>query len=163
MANVLHAFHGIFQAPKKIMFSIIEDQTIQSVFDKTLCVRQLSVVEEHGILLLRGGSATHKEGHRIHVFRLSEFQDDEIDCRSRVDIRDRRIEKTRGCHLYSISKSGEAHLRMAIAVGKKLLLFQWKHTAAWTSWCPNSDNDTVDGFTFLRVNINFKRLFSPLL
>lgn len=41
---------------------------------------------------------------------------------------------------------------MCVAAGKKLLMFQWKHSAAWTAWCPTSDTDTVDGFTFLWVN-----------
>lgn len=100
--------------------------------------------------MIRGGSATHKDGHRIHVFRLNEFREDVIKPRSRIDVKDRRLEKTRGCHLYSTSKGGDGHLRMAVAVGKKLLTFQWKHTVAWTSWCPNSDNDTIDGFIFFR-------------
>ncbi|KFB52830.1 AGAP002573-PA-like protein [Anopheles sinensis] len=99
---------------------------------------------------VRGGSAVQKDGHRIHVFRLNEFTDDRLVQRSRVDVKERRIEKTRGCHLYAISRAGEAHLRMAVAVGRKLLIYQWKHTAAWTSWCPNSDNDTVEGFLFLK-------------
>lgn len=100
--------------------------------------------------MVRGGSATHKDGHRIHVFRLNEFREDVIKPRSRIDVKDRRLEKTRGCHLYSTSKGVDGHLRMAVAVGKKLLTFQWKHTVAWTSWCPNSDNDTIDGFIFFR-------------
>lgn len=123
------------------------------MFDKTFCVRQMSVVEDHGIMLIRGGSTAHKDVCRIHVFRLSEFKDDTIKVRSRSDLKDRRIEKTRGCHLYSISKGGDGHLRLIVAVGKKLFTFQWKHTAAWTSWCSGkNDTETVDGFTFLRVS-----------
>ncbi|XP_058447300.1 GTPase-activating Rap/Ran-GAP domain-like protein 3 isoform X3 [Malaya genurostris] len=140
----------LFLASDEGTYLIKEDQTHRIVFDKTLCVKQLSVVEDHGILLLRGGSTMQKDGHRVHVFRLNEFADDKLGQRSRIDVKDRRIDKTRGCHLYAISRAGEAHLRMAVAVGRKLLIFQWKHTAAWTSWCPNSDNDTVDGFIFLK-------------
>nr|XP_040223872.2 GTPase-activating Rap/Ran-GAP domain-like protein 3 isoform X2 [Anopheles coluzzii]XP_040223874.2 GTPase-activating Rap/Ran-GAP domain-like protein 3 isoform X2 [Anopheles coluzzii]XP_049461475.1 GTPase-activating Rap/Ran-GAP domain-like protein 3 isoform X2 [Anopheles coluzzii] len=140
----------LFLASDEGTYLIKEDQTHRVVFDKTLCVRQLNVVEDHGIMLVRGGSAMQKDGHRIHVFRLNEFTDDRLVQRSRVDVKERRIEKTRGCHLYAISRAGEAHLRMAVAVGRKLLIYQWKHTAAWTSWCPNSDNDTVEGFLFLK-------------
>ncbi|KAJ8969541.1 hypothetical protein NQ314_001693 [Rhamnusium bicolor] len=50
---------------------------------------------------------------------------------------------------------GGARLRMCVAIGRKLLMFQWKHSAAWTAWCPSSDTDTVDGFTFLwELNLN---------
>lgn len=109
------------------------------------------MIEDHGIMLIRGGSPTHKEGHRIHVFKLSEFRDEGSKIRSRADVRDRRIDKTRGCHLYTISKCGDGHLRLAVAVGKKMLTFQWKYTAAWTSWCANNETETVEGFLFLRV------------
>lgn len=113
----------------------------------------MSVVEDHGIMLVRGGSTAHKDVCRIHVFRLNEFKDETIKVRSRSDLKDRRIEKTRGCHLYSISKGGDGHLRLIVAVGKKLFTFQWKHTAAWTSWCSSkTDTETVDGFIFLRVS-----------
>lgn len=121
------------------------------VFDKSFCVRQISVVEDHGIMLIRGGSSTHKDSHRIHVFKLNEFRDDQLKIRSKIDIRDRRIEKTRGCHLYTISKGGDGHLRIAVAVGRKMLTFQWKYSAAWTSWCSNNETETADGFIFLRV------------
>ena len=143
----------IFIATDEGSYLIREDQTHQLIFDKTFCIRQMSVDEDHGILLIRGGSASNKDGHRIHVFKLSEFRDEQLKVRSRTDIRDRRIDKTRGCHLYTISKGGDGYLRMVVAVGKKMLAFQWKYTAAWTSWRPNSDTETVEGFIFLRVRI----------
>lgn len=121
------------------------------VFDRTFCVRQISVVEDHGIILIRGGSASNKDAHRIYVFRLSEFGEDLVQCRSRFDVKGHRIDKSRGCHLFSLLKANDGHLKMGCVLGKKLLTFQWKHTAAWTSWCPNNDNDTVDGFVFLKV------------
>lgn len=130
-----------------------EDQSYQMVFDKSFCVRQISVVEDYGILLIRGGSSAHKDSHRIHVFKLNEFKTDQLKLRTKVDIRDRRIEKTRGCHLYTISKGGDGHLRLAVAVGRKMVTFQWKYSAAWTSWCSNNETETADGFIFLRVRI----------
>ena len=39
-----------------------------------------------------------------------------------------------------------------VSLGKKLLVMQWRHSAAWTAWCPASDTDTVDGFQYLRVS-----------
>lgn len=138
------------------------------VFDKSFCVRQISVVEDHGIMLIRGGSSTHKDSHRIHVFKLNEFKDDQLKLRTKSDIRDRRIEKTRGCHLYTISKGGDGHLRIAVAVGRKMLTFQWKYSAAWTSWCSNNETETADGFIFLRVNYDTdtcwsNSVFRPLI
>lgn len=44
---------------------------------------------------------------------------------------------------------------MCVAIGRKLQMFQWKHSAAWTAWCSASDTDTIDGFTFLWVMFSF--------
>ncbi|KAG8235376.1 hypothetical protein J437_LFUL012587 [Ladona fulva] len=30
------------------------------------------------------------------------------------------------------------------------MVMQWRHSAAWTAWCPASDTDTVEGFQYLR-------------
>lgn len=89
----------------------------------------------------------------MYVFKLGEFKESPCPCRSRQDVRDRRLDKTRGCHLYTITKGKDGHLRMAVAIGKKLMIFQWRFTAAWTSWCPQYDTDIVDGFILLRVCI----------
>jgi hypothetical protein len=35
-------------------------------------------------------------------------------------------------------------------VGRRLSVLQWKHNAAWTTWCAAADTDTVDGFLLLR-------------
>ncbi|XP_076275475.1 GTPase-activating Rap/Ran-GAP domain-like protein 3 isoform X1 [Rhynchophorus ferrugineus] len=125
---------------------LVEDGTSHRlIFDKTLQVRQLNVVEPHGILLLRAGSSSKE--CKIYVFRLSQIGS-MTDTKTRLDLKDHRMEKTRGTHLYAISRSGGAKLRMCVAIGKRLLMFQWKHSAAWTQWCPASDTDTIEGFTF---------------
>lgn len=131
--------------------ALTEDQSNQIVFDKTFAVRQMSVVEDHNIMLIRGGSVGHKDD-RIYVFRLNEFKEENIKVRARIELKDRRIEKTRGCHLFATSKGGDGYLRMAVAVGRKLFTFQWKYTAAWTSWCTTNETETVEGFIFLRVS-----------
>lgn len=144
---------ALFLACDDGTFLIREDQSYQMVFDKTFCVRQLTVVEDHSIILIRGGSATNKDGYRIHVFKIKEFRDEHIKVRSRIEVKDRRIEKTRGCQLYATSKGGDGHLRLVVAVGRKIFIFQWKYTAAWTSWCSSTnDTETADGFLFLRVS-----------
>ncbi|XP_031357939.1 GTPase-activating Rap/Ran-GAP domain-like protein 3 isoform X2 [Photinus pyralis] len=126
---------------------VVEDGlSHRMIFDRTLQVRQLSVVEPHGIMLIRAGNS-NREG-KVYVFRLSQI-DAIVECRSRYEIKEHRLEKTRGTHLYALSRTGGSRLRMCVAIGRKLLLFQWKHSAAWTAWCPANDTDTVDGFTFL--------------
>ncbi|XP_067000028.2 GTPase-activating Rap/Ran-GAP domain-like protein 3 [Anabrus simplex] len=130
---------------------LIEDSmSHRLVFDKTVLVKQLNVVEAHGILLIR---ADKGRDSKIHVFRLSDF-DGEYNsdhcARGRQDLKENRLERTRGCHMYAISRPGGSHLRMVVAIGKKLLVMQWRHSAAWTAWCPASDTDTVDGFQYIR-------------
>ncbi|CAG2064350.1 unnamed protein product, partial [Timema podura] len=175
---------------------------------------------------------------KIHVFRLSDFDGElsgETTARGRADLKEHRLERTRGCQMYVISRPGGSHLRMnpgvlpiqpsrrtvappaivyvilvvraieahltdlteifgrtsltgtvqglrsggseatspipldwsraawtanankkigtgsvVVALGKKLLVMQWRHSAAWTAWCPASDTDTVDGFQYIR-------------
>ncbi|GFQ93657.1 hypothetical protein TNCT_320061, partial [Trichonephila clavata] len=53
------------------VFFVEEGTSHRLIFDKSLQVKQLSVVEAHGILLLR---ADKGRDSRIHVFRLSDFE-----------------------------------------------------------------------------------------
>jgi hypothetical protein len=49
------------------------------------------------------------------VFRLSDFDGDfstENSARGRQDLKEHRLERTRGCHMYAISRPGGSHLRM---------------------------------------------------
>lgn len=39
---------------------------------------------------------------------------------------------------------------MCVAIGRKLIIMQWRHSAAWTAWCPGSDTDTVEGFQIVK-------------
>nr|XP_018899478.1 PREDICTED: GTPase-activating Rap/Ran-GAP domain-like protein 3 isoform X1 [Bemisia tabaci] len=132
------------------VFLVEDGVTHKQIFDKSLQVKQLHVVEAHGILLLRADKG--KDG-KIYVFRLSDFESDsntELVPRSKQDVKEHRLERTRGCQSYAISRPGGSHLRMVVSFGKKLLMMQWRHSAAWTAWCPASDTDTVDGFLYLR-------------
>ena len=63
------------------------------------------------------------------------------------------IHSVSGCHLYAISRPNCSHLRMVVAVGRRLMLFTWKHSAELLAWCcPAVEFDAVDGFTFVRVS-----------
>ncbi|KAL3242091.1 hypothetical protein MRX96_021462 [Rhipicephalus microplus] len=132
------------------IFLIEEGLTHRMIFDKTVVVKQISVVEAHGILLFR---TDRGRDSRVHVFRLTDFEGDSAAnslVRTRTDLRDHKLERTKGCHLYALSRPGGSHLRMAAAVGRRLLVLQWRHSAAWTTWCSASDTDTVDGFQLVR-------------
>lgn len=151
------------------------------IFDESVQIKQLDVVEQHGILLFRAGDKGKESS--VYVFRLREFEsdasarcaelfnnrdgderekdeddddeeaeddaderndedgddDDADECdnftratakfqpvgrprarmrvrapavRSRAHIKERKLRRTRGCHLYSITRPGGSHLRM---------------------------------------------------
>ncbi|XP_012283954.1 GTPase-activating Rap/Ran-GAP domain-like protein 3 isoform X2 [Orussus abietinus] len=158
------------------LLEAIDGLSHRLLFDKTVPIKQLDVVEQHGILLFRAGEKG-KESN-IHVFRLSELEteammnatlDDSEDfveepneprirssspkvpiARNRNHAKERKLDRSRGCHLYGITRPDASHLRMCIAVGRRLTVLQWKHSAAWTTWCSAADTDTVDGFLLVR-------------
>lgn len=41
---------------------------------------------------------------------------------------------------------------MAVCIGRKIVIMQWKHSAAWTAWCAASDTDTIEGFVYTKVS-----------
>lgn len=154
---------GILVASDEGTFLIRDDQSQSMVFDRSLAVRQISVVEDHGLLLVRGGSPSNKDAHRMHCFRLDEFRpqphssgDDSVAVlatRSRADVRSRRMEKTRGCHLHTVARGPDGLLRMAVAVGRKVLTYQWRYSAAWAAWSPRIAEpkaDVSDGWILVR-------------
>uniref|UniRef100_W8AJE0 GTPase-activating Rap/Ran-GAP domain-like protein 3 n=1 Tax=Ceratitis capitata TaxID=7213 RepID=W8AJE0_CERCA len=144
----------LFIATDNGTFLMKEDQSLQVIFNKSFQVRQLSVLGDHGLVLVRGGSPTNRDAHRIHVFRLREFQtkhgEGNLRCRNRAEVKERRIERTRGCHLNTCSRISSGHLRLVVAINRKLQLFQWKHSAAWASWCSENDTETAEGFIYQR-------------
>lgn len=50
---------------------------------------------------------------KIYVFRLSEFEQDiQKEVKSKLDLKDHKLERTRGCSMYAISKPGGSRLKM---------------------------------------------------
>lgn len=154
-----------------MLFFIPDSLSHRLIFDESVQIKQLDVVEQHGILLFRAGDKG-KESN-IYVFRLKEFEnntanrsaevlndreddqeyedngdeddaDDDADeseendydnfmratakfkpvirrtharvrplaVRGRAHIKERRLPRARGCHLYAITMPGGSHLRM---------------------------------------------------
>ncbi|XP_057610556.1 GTPase-activating Rap/Ran-GAP domain-like protein 3 isoform X3 [Chionomys nivalis] len=96
------------------------------VFDRTLPVKQIHVLEALDILVLR---ADKGKDARLFVFRLSAVQkglDSRQTGRSRSDCRENKLEKTKGCHLYAINTHHSRELRIVVAIRNKLLLITRK-------------------------------------
>ncbi|KAK1334134.1 hypothetical protein QTO34_005134 [Cnephaeus nilssonii] len=97
------------------------------VFDRTLLVKQMHVLEALDLLILR---ADRGKDARLFVFRLSAVQRG-IEGRqaawSRCDCRENKLEKTKGCHLYAINTHHSRELRVVVAIRNKLLLITRKH------------------------------------
>ncbi|XP_035968726.2 GTPase-activating Rap/Ran-GAP domain-like protein 3 isoform X3 [Halichoerus grypus] len=97
------------------------------VFDKTLPVKQMHVLETLDLLILR---ADKGKDARLFVFRLSAVHkaiEGKQAVRSKCDCRDNKLEKTKGCHLYAINTHHSRELRIVVAIRNKLLLITRKH------------------------------------
>ncbi|MFT7815511.1 GTPase-activating Rap/Ran-GAP domain-like protein 3 isoform X4 [Arapaima gigas] len=92
------------------------------VFDKTMVVKQMHVLEPQDLLISR---ADKGKDARIYVYRLSSLKrglEERQLIRSKYDSRENKLEKTKGCHLYSINTHHGAELRIVAAIRNKLLL-----------------------------------------
>ncbi|XP_077593596.1 GTPase-activating Rap/Ran-GAP domain-like protein 3 isoform X2 [Stigmatopora nigra] len=98
------------------------------VLDKTLPVKQMHVVEPQDLLITR---ADKGKDARLYVFRLSALRTDLEERqppRGKCDCRENKLEKTKGCHLYSINTHHGSELRIVAAIRNKLLLITRKRS-----------------------------------
>ncbi|XP_042158495.1 GTPase-activating Rap/Ran-GAP domain-like protein 3 isoform X2 [Oncorhynchus tshawytscha] len=96
------------------------------VFDKTMVVKQIHVVEPQDLLITR---ADKGKDARLYVFRLSMLKrglEERQLVRTKCDSRENKLEKTKGCHLYSINTHHGSELRIVAAIRNKLLLITRK-------------------------------------
>ncbi|XP_043840790.1 GTPase-activating Rap/Ran-GAP domain-like protein 3 isoform X1 [Dromiciops gliroides] len=107
---------------------LVDDgQPIVPVFDKTLQVKQIHVLESLDLLITR---ADKGKDARLFVFRLSTVRKDvegKQIVKSKYDCRENKLEKTKGCHLYAINTHHSSELRIIVAIRNKLLLITRKH------------------------------------
>uniref|UniRef100_A0A674NHK6 GTPase-activating Rap/Ran-GAP domain-like protein 3 n=1 Tax=Takifugu rubripes TaxID=31033 RepID=A0A674NHK6_TAKRU len=97
------------------------------VFDKTVVVKQMHVLEPQDLLITR---ADKGKDARLYVFRLRALRrgmEEKQLVRSKCDCRENKLEKTKGCHLYSINTHHGSELRIVAAIRNKLLLITRKH------------------------------------
>nr|XP_008509831.1 PREDICTED: GTPase-activating Rap/Ran-GAP domain-like protein 3 isoform X5 [Equus przewalskii] len=126
------------------------------VFDKTLPVKQMHVLETLDLLILR---ADKGKDARLFVFRLSAVQkgiEGKQAVKSKCECRENKLEKTKGCHLYAINTHHSRELRIVVAIRNKLLLITRKHNkpSGVTSvplLSPLSESP-VEEFQYIRVN-----------
>ncbi|ELT91917.1 hypothetical protein CAPTEDRAFT_143813 [Capitella teleta] len=134
---------------------LLEGARPRVLFDRSVVIKQLTVVEQHGIIIFRADKGRES---RIHIYRLSDFEGEKNEAmtRTKADVKDHKIERTKGCHMYSVSRAGSTHLRLIVAASKRLMVFVWRHSSAWSVWYPLSDNDVIDGFQFIRELQSFE-------
>ncbi|XP_076613613.1 GTPase-activating Rap/Ran-GAP domain-like protein 3 isoform X3 [Chaetodon auriga] len=130
-----------------------ETQTLPpvQVFDKTMVVKQMHVLEPQDLLITR---ADKGKDARLYVFRLSTLKrglEEKQLVRSKCDSRENKLEKTKGCHLYSINTHHGSELRIVAAIRNKLLLITRKHPRfeGFSAVAPGADSP-VEEFQYIR-------------
>ncbi|XP_073414714.1 GTPase-activating Rap/Ran-GAP domain-like protein 3 isoform X3 [Dendrobates tinctorius] len=126
---------------------LIDDgQTAVPVFDRSLQIRQMHVLESLDLLITR---ADKGKDARLYVFRLSairkDLEDNQVP-RNKYECRENKLEKTKGCHLYAINTHHSQELRVVVAIRNKLLLITRKHSAAHSA----AGASPVEAFQYIR-------------
>uniref|UniRef100_A0A3B3ZN17 GTPase-activating Rap/Ran-GAP domain-like protein 3 n=1 Tax=Periophthalmus magnuspinnatus TaxID=409849 RepID=A0A3B3ZN17_9GOBI len=121
------------------------------VFDRTMVIKQMHVLEPQDVLIMR---ADKGKDARLYVFRLSALKkglEEKQLIRSKCDSRENKLEKTKGCHLYSINTHHGAELRIVAAIRNKLLLITRKQPRFEGLSAVASGVDTpVEEFQYIR-------------
>uniref|UniRef100_A0A7N6BP86 GTPase-activating Rap/Ran-GAP domain-like protein 3 n=1 Tax=Anabas testudineus TaxID=64144 RepID=A0A7N6BP86_ANATE len=91
---------------------------------------------------------------RLYVFRLSALKrglEERQLVRSKCDCRENKLEKTKGCHLYSINTHHGSELRIVAAIRNKLLLITRKHPRfEGPSAAATGTDSPVEEFQYIR-------------
>uniref|UniRef100_A0A8B9JF86 GTPase-activating Rap/Ran-GAP domain-like protein 3 n=1 Tax=Astyanax mexicanus TaxID=7994 RepID=A0A8B9JF86_ASTMX len=124
------------------------------VFDKTLTVKQMHVLEPQDLLITR---ADKGKDARLYVYRLSTLKrgiEERQLVRTKCDSRENKLEKTRGCHLYSINTHHGVELRIVAAIRNKLLLITRKQprfdSISSVGMSTGTSDSPVEEFQYIR-------------
>ncbi|NP_001121999.1 GTPase-activating Rap/Ran-GAP domain-like protein 3 [Danio rerio] len=124
------------------------------VFDKTLTVKQMHVLEPQDLLIAR---ADKGKDARLYVYRLSTLKqgiEERQLVRTKCDSRENKLEKTKGCHLYSINTHHGVELRIVAAIRNKLLLITRKQSrlecVSSIATVTGSTDSPVEEFQYIR-------------
>ncbi|KAM6371885.1 GTPase-activating Rap/Ran-GAP domain-like protein 3 isoform 3-T3 [Pluvialis apricaria] len=133
---------------------LIDDgQPSVQVFDKTLQIKQMHVLEALDLLIAR---TDRGKDSRLLVFRLSAVQKDietKQMIRSKYDCKENKLERTKGCHLYAINTHHGSELRIVVAIRNKLLLVTKKYNprnSLTGSSLLSSSESPVEEFQYIR-------------
>ncbi|XP_055515700.1 GTPase-activating Rap/Ran-GAP domain-like protein 3 [Leucoraja erinacea] len=129
-----------------------EGQTPVPVFDRTLSVKQMDILETQDLFLSRVDKG---KDARLFVFRLSSIKkalEERQMVKSKSDCKDNRLEKTKGCHLYAINTHHGNELRIVVAIRNKLLLITRKTINRSDSFpiLPPPTDSPVEDFQYIR-------------
>ncbi|XP_068729084.1 GTPase-activating Rap/Ran-GAP domain-like protein 3 [Montipora capricornis] len=125
---------------------VIQGKKHRYIFDKSVVAKQMSVVEGFGLFLFRVDKGKEFHSPKLYVFRLTDFEDEDDEPKSRSFCKGHRVEKSKGCHLFALSQSSEKQLKLAVAVGRKVTLLRWKYDAVRSTWSMTNDKDVANGF-----------------
>ncbi|XP_042167685.1 GTPase-activating Rap/Ran-GAP domain-like protein 3 isoform X1 [Oncorhynchus tshawytscha] len=121
------------------------------VFDKTMVVKQMHVLEPQDLLITRTDKG---KDARLYVFRLNMLKrglEERQLVRTKCDSRENKLEKTKGCHLYSINTHHGSELRIVAAIRNKLLLITRKQPRPDGMGTLGATTDSpVDQFQYIR-------------
>ncbi|XP_059406561.1 GTPase-activating Rap/Ran-GAP domain-like protein 3 isoform X5 [Carassius carassius] len=138
------------------LFSNADSPTLPpvQVFDKTLTVKQMHVLEPQDLLIAR---ADKGKDARLYVYRLSTLKrgiEERQLVRTKCDSRENKLEKTKGCHLYSINTHHGVELRIVVAIRNKLLLITRKQSRldclSSIATVPGTTDSPVEEFQYIR-------------
>ncbi|XP_058631484.1 GTPase-activating Rap/Ran-GAP domain-like protein 3 isoform X6 [Onychostoma macrolepis] len=138
------------------LFSNADSPTLPpvQVFDKTLTVKQMHVLEPQDLLIAR---ADKGKDARLYVYRLSSLKrgiEERQLVRTKCDSRENKLEKTKGCHLYSINTHHGVELRIVAAIRNKLLLITRKQSRldclSSIATVTGSTDSPVEEFQYIR-------------
>ncbi|XP_018614801.1 GTPase-activating Rap/Ran-GAP domain-like protein 3 isoform X6 [Scleropages formosus] len=116
------------------------------VFDRTMAVKQMHILDPQDLLILR---ADKGKDARLYVYRLSTIRTglkEKHLIRNKCDSRDNKLEKTKGCHLYAINTHHTVKLRIVAAIRNKLLLITRKQLRQDDT----SSDSPVEEFQYIR-------------
>lgn len=119
--------HGIYH---------ITDYGTRHIYDSSMAAAQINVLEDYGIFLLR----TKKHG-RIYVMPLAEIEAERPFTICRRQCARYYLRKTKGCHVYALSRQDSPFIALAFAVGKRLSLYAWSESSVWYA---NDENKKAD-------------------
>lgn len=66
------------------------------IFDKSVVAKQMSIVEAFGLLLFRVDKGKEFHSSKLYVFRLTDFEEEDDEPKTRQFCKNHRVEKSKG-------------------------------------------------------------------